>query len=122
MPDHDGRNARSLVFSITELGNGDRLAECVDSAGEVGYWLLRPLCERHEVVAEHGSTSESHHDCLGPLPDVYQRRLLRTPLRCGHPRRDGRACRAEVTTIGQACHHHSASARTAPDSVDGTAA
>lgn len=105
-PEQHRYDGSSLVFGFASLGNGYRIAECIDTAGEVGYWLLRLLCPGCEASAVHGSVGDAHHEALGLLPDTYRLRVLQVPLRCAMPRRDGRPCRVEVHRAGDACRHH----------------
>jgi hypothetical protein len=99
-------DGKCLVFDTVALGTGDRVAECVDTDGTVAYWLLRPLCARHEADAVHGSVAGAPHEQLGLLPNQYQNRVRAVPLRCGHPTHDGRGCRSRVPGIGEVCHLH----------------
>ena len=71
--------------------------------GTVSLWLYRP--DAPENAVDGCSCARcAPHEQLGPLPRSMRENLSQP--RCGHPRADGKPCRALVREAGKPCHHH----------------
>ncbi len=108
----------TLPYEAVDLGDGDRLALCVDDLGLTSIWIVRPLCETCDAAAIHGDASRASapHEQHGPLPAVWRHRVSHVQPRCGRPTRTtGAPCRTPVAVPGIACGNHRTATRTGPN-------
>lgn len=101
-----GPDAPWQLYVIEAVAANDQfvLGECIASTGETTLWLLR-ACVLDRDHQQHGRTDAAHEQ-LGPLPQIYRRRLRGVPARCGAARRNGQACRNVVARGADRCWHH----------------
>jgi hypothetical protein len=79
-------------------------ATAVNANGDPELWLAREDMIDAEVQ-EMGNPAQPH-ERLGRLPQAVRDRIWGDQLRCGHPRSNGKPCRARVAAPGGVCGVH----------------
>ena len=108
--------SRPLIDRATVacLGTGWHAVLAVESNGTTWPWLINP--DPDPEADADTPVSFPEHELLGPLPWAVHYRLTRH--RCGHPCKDGHACRREVNARGRLCPQHLAPAQgRTPDEI-----